>query len=231
MQNFLTTWRGKLRTGDLNIGIMQGCRRGDWRRLKWAMARRRSAERPYFGASDAPIMLVEYGSYACSNCRAAHDRIVDLRDELGDRLAHVFRHKPLPGCDLAVQAAELAERAAECGKFWKVHVALMTHSDGLREDDLETIERQLDLPPKSSAAMQRAAQRVRDDARSAEASGVLITPTFFINGRRYDGPWDDVSFYDALLGALGYRVRAAALDFVNGPLIRVSCSSQLCSPG
>jgi Na+:H+ antiporter, NhaA family len=44
---------------------------------------------------------------------------------------------------------------------------------------------------------------------------VFITPTFFINGRRYDGPWDDRSFTDAMLNSLGHRVRAAALDFAS----------------
>ena len=43
----------------------------------------------------------------------------------------------------------------------------------------------------------------------------MITPTFFINGRRYDGPWDESSFADAMLGTLGHRVRAAALDFAS----------------
>lgn len=170
------------------------------------------------GSTDAPITLVEYGSYACPHCRAAHDRIIDLRDQLGDRLAHAFRHRPLPGSDLAVAAAELAERAAESGKFWKAHVALMTRSESLREEDLEQIARELDLPTQSSPTGKRAAKRVRAHAKSAKASGVELTPTFFINGRLYDGPWDDVSFADALLGALGYRVRAAALDFVNWPL-------------
>ena len=170
------------------------------------------------GSPEAPIALVEYGSYACPHCRAAHDRIVDLRDQLGDRLAHAFRHRPLPGSKLAVPAAELAERAAECGKFWKAHVALMTRSASLRDEDLEAIARELELPPKSSPAGQRAAKRVRAHVNSANSSGVELTPTFFINGRLYDGPWDDISFTDALLGALGYRVRAAALDFVNWPL-------------
>jgi NhaA family Na+:H+ antiporter len=167
------------------------------------------------GAPDAPITLVEYGSYACRHCRAVHGRIIDLRDQLGDRLAHVFRHRPLPDNDLARRAAELAESAAEQGKFWKAHVALMTRSDELQESDLEDIRRELDLPPPSSAAARRGKQRVRADEQSAKASGVRVTPAFFINGRRYDGPWDDASLSDALFGALGYRVRAAALDFVN----------------
>jgi NhaA family Na+:H+ antiporter len=167
------------------------------------------------GAADAPITLVEYGSYACLHCRAAHERIVDLRDQFDDRLAHAFRHRPLPGSELAVRAAELAERAAEKGKFWKAHVALMKRSATLQEEDLEAIASELELPPPASPAGKRAARKVRRDITSADASGVRITPTFFINGRRYDGPWDDVSLTDALLGAMGYRVRAAALDFVN----------------
>ena len=167
------------------------------------------------GDPDAPISLVEYGSYACRHCRAAHDRIVDLRDQLGEDMAHVFRHRPLPGNELAVRAAELAERAAEVGKFWRAHVALMTRSAELTEEDLSSIASELDLPPPSSPGGKRAARGVRDDTRSADANGVRFTPTFFINGRLYEGPWDDASFADAMLGALGYRVRAAALDFVN----------------
>ncbi|HEV2043699.1 MAG TPA: Na+/H+ antiporter NhaA, partial [Sphingomicrobium sp.] len=167
------------------------------------------------GDPDAPIMLVEYGSYACPHCRAAHERIVDLRDQLGDRVSHVFRHRPVPDNELAIRAAELAELAGAHGKFWKAHVALMTRSADLREEDLEAVARELGLPVVSPTAAKRAARRVRRDVQNAEASGVRLTPTFFINGRRYDGPWDDVSFADALLGALGYRVRAAALDFVN----------------
>jgi NhaA family Na+:H+ antiporter len=44
---------------------------------------------------------------------------------------------------------------------------------------------------------------------------VRFTPTFFINGLRYDGPWDEASFTDAMLGSLGHRVRTAALGFAS----------------
>jgi NhaA family Na+:H+ antiporter len=167
------------------------------------------------GEADAPISLVEYGSYACPGCRAVHERIVELRDEFGDRLVYSFRHRPLIGSALALRAAELAERAAASGRFWKAHVALMTRSGDLTEADLDALEQELALPPASSAAGRAAEERVRADIASAQQSGVAITPTFFINGRRYDGPWDDASIADALLGSLGYRVRAAALGFFN----------------
>ena len=49
------------------------------------------------GAADAEITLVEYGSYACPYCRVANDQIARVRDEFGDRLRYVFRHRPLTG--------------------------------------------------------------------------------------------------------------------------------------
>jgi NhaA family Na+:H+ antiporter len=61
----------------------------------------------------------------------------------------------------------------------------------------------------------QAAERVAADIASARASGVRFTPAFFINGRFYDGPWDEVSFTDAIVGSLGHRVRAAALGFAS----------------
>jgi NhaA family Na+:H+ antiporter len=165
------------------------------------------------GPANAPITLVEYGSYACPHCRAANERIAEIRDQLGDRVRYVFRHKPLAGSDLAVPAAELVERATDPKQFWGAHVALMTRSDDLTEDDLVAVARDFGLEGGGPESAARTAERVKDDMESARASGVVFTPTFFINGRRYDGAWDEASFADAMLGRLGHRVRTAALDF------------------
>ena len=59
------------------------------------------------GPANAPITLVEYGSYACPYCRAANERIAHVRDQFGDRLRYVFRHRPLTGSDIARRSAEL----------------------------------------------------------------------------------------------------------------------------
>jgi Na+:H+ antiporter, NhaA family len=169
------------------------------------------------GPLNAPITLVEYGSYACPYCRAANERITQVRGQLGDRLRYVFRHRPLIGSDIARPAAELAESAATHGQFWDAHVALMTRSTTLTEGDLHAVAESLGLTRLDAEAArqtaERARQRVDRDIESARASGVRVTPTFFINGRRYDGPWDESSFTDAMLGSLGHRVRTAALTF------------------
>lgn len=168
------------------------------------------------GPPDAAITLVEYGSYACPFCRAANERIAKLREQFGERIRYVFRHKPLPGSDLARRAAELAESAGDPEQFWRAHIALMTRSETLTEDDLRAVANDLGVADDAPQVNTKSATaRVDDDIASARASGVMYTPTFFINGRRYDGPWDENSFSDAMLGSLGHRVRSAALDFAS----------------
>lgn len=171
------------------------------------------------GRPDAELTLVEYGSYACPYCRAANEPITAVRDRFGNRLRYVFRHRPLTGSDIARRAAELAERAHQCDRFWDAHIKLMSRSATLTEEDLRAVTSDLRGPavdPARAEEVDRHAKaRVDADVQSARASGVKMTPTFFINGRRYDGPWDESSLADALLGSLGHRVRSAALGFAS----------------
>src|SRR5688572_6594829 len=167
------------------------------------------------GPPDAAITLVEYGSYACPHCRAANERVADVRAQFGDRLRYVFRHRPIAG-DLARMSAVLAESAPDEEQFWEAHVALMTRSEALTEDDLRAVEAAIRLRgglPEEPSIRERANARVDADIASARANGVFITPTFFINGRRYEGLWEESGFVEAMLGSLGHRVRSAALDF------------------
>ena len=171
------------------------------------------------GSDRAEITLVEYGSYDCPHCRAANARISEVRSQLGERLRYVFRHRPLSGSELARRAADLVEQAETADQFWSAHVSLMTRSRTLTDDDLRSVAEDLALaqrPAAEAAEVESAArQRVDDDIASSYASGVRYTPTFFINGERYDGPWDEASFTDAMLGSLGHRTRVAALRFAS----------------
>jgi NhaA family Na+:H+ antiporter len=169
------------------------------------------------GDAGADITLVEFGSYTCPYCHAAHAVIADLRDRFGERMRYVFRHRPTTGDPDALRAAELAEYAhASAGKFWDVHDALMMRGPNFAPDDFAKIAADLGLPSRGAAGddgRRQAEVRVQEDIASARRSGVRFTPTFFINGRRYDGPWDESTLAEAMLGSLGHRVHAAALDF------------------
>lgn len=170
------------------------------------------------GNPDAPITVVEYGSYACPYCHAAHEVIGNLRERFGDRMRYVFRHVPLAGRRDAVLAARLAEFAGlAAGRFWAAHDALMRHPPSFDRGELDRIADELEIPARDdehAGEAREAEERVREDARSAHRSGVLVTPTFFINGRRYEGPWDESALAEAMLGSLGHRLHAASVDFV-----------------
>jgi NhaA family Na+:H+ antiporter len=170
------------------------------------------------GPADAEVTLVEYGSYVCAYCHTAHNVIRRLRDDFGDRLRYVYRHLPLTGRKEAARAAELAEYVAQTtGEFWPVHDRLMGRGPVLAQADLDHIAAEFSVPERSDwdpAVAQKVAARVRADARSGLDSGARVTPTFFINGRRYEGAWDEVSLSEAMLRSLGHRIHAASVDFV-----------------
>lgn len=168
------------------------------------------------GNPEAELTLVEYGNYTRRSCHVAHEVIADLRDRFGERLRYVFRHRPAGDSGIARQAAELAEFAYRTkGEFWPIHDALMKREHIYQQEDFDEVAREFDLPPLEDhpEAVEASRVQVQQDLDGAQRSGVVMTPTFFINGRRYEGPWDENTLADAMLGTLGHRVHTAALNF------------------
>jgi len=147
------------------------------------------------GRADAPVTMVEYGDYECPHCGHAYTIIKRVQARLGPALRFVFRNFPLSEVHPhALAAAELAEAAAAQGKFWPMHDALFEHQTALDDHHLERYARSLDLNlPKLKATLggNGPKERVRSDFTSGVRSGVNGTPTFFINGSRFDGNWTD----------------------------------------
>jgi protein-disulfide isomerase len=162
------------------------------------------------GPASAPVTLVEYGDYECPYCGQAYPIVKAAQRKLGKRLRFVFRNFPLSEAHPhARHAAEAAEAAADQGKFWEMHDALFENQNALEDDQLVATARRLRLDAERIAEALEAgtyAQRVREDFRSGVRSGVNGTPTFFINGRRYDGPWADERTF---IGALENAAKAA----------------------
>jgi protein-disulfide isomerase len=167
------------------------------------------------GPDDAPVTLVEYGDYECPYCGMAHPIVKRAQRELGKQLRFVFRNFPLaeshPHARLAAQAAEAA---AAQGKFWEMHDMLFEHQDGLEPEDLTGYAKSLGLDTAKFARDLESgtyAKRVRDDFRSGVKSGVNGTPTFFVNGNRYDGSWaNEEAFIGALRAAAQQGAEASA---------------------
>jgi len=143
------------------------------------------------GLADAPVQLVEYGDYECPYCVQALPGVQRILLRYGDRLLFVFRHFPLVSQHPhAWRAALAAEAAAVQDRFWPMHQHLLDHEHVLTDEELSEHARSLGL---DMAAYERdmhdpaLAEHVRQDALSGLHSGVLGTPTFFLNGRRLEG--------------------------------------------
>jgi protein-disulfide isomerase len=144
------------------------------------------------GSSLAPLVLVEYGDYQCPYCGAAYPIIKRVQHELGTRLRFVFRNFPITNAHpMAQWAAETAEAAAVQGKFWEVHDLLFENQQSLGDETLlDRSAKKLKLDPariRREVAEHVHLPRVEEDYMSGIRSGVNGTPTFFINGLRYDG--------------------------------------------
>lgn len=158
------------------------------------------------GPESAPVTLVEYGDYECSYCGRAYPIVKSLQESLGDELRFVFRNFPLADAHPhAEHAAEAAESAAAQDSFWEMHDTLFEHQDRLDDSALVTYAAELGLDTGQLARELEEGTwegRVREDFRSGVRSGVNGTPSFFINGARYDGNWTNPSqFLDALRSA------------------------------
>jgi Na+/H+ antiporter NhaA len=163
------------------------------------------------GPDDAAVTLLEYGDYQCPYCGQAEEAIRDVLVEFGDDLRYVWRHLPLNDVhEHAQMAAEGAEAAAAQGKFWPMQDLLLAHQDELTGRDLRDYAEQLGLDVDrfvDDVRSRKHAPRIAEDVRSADESGVAGTPSFFINGRRYNGAYD-VDGLTSAVRAARYRAQA-----------------------
>ena len=154
------------------------------------------------GPAQALVTVVEYGDYECPYCGAAYPVVEELRRQFANRLQFVFRHFPLAQSHPhAQEAAEAAEAASAQDRFWEMHDTLYTHQRALDETHLIRYATALGLDPTAfceALSDHSFEERVRHDFMSGVRSGVNGTPSFFVEGVRYDGPYDFESLSAAI---------------------------------
>lgn len=143
------------------------------------------------GPEAARVTLVEYGDYQCPYCKEAETAVAEVVAAYGDSLRLIFRNFPLVEMHPeAMNAAYVAEFAAERGKFWQAHDLLYANQDvlgsGLYERICENLGLSLDELG-DALEQRRYDERISADEEGGIRSGVNGTPTFFVNGERVDG--------------------------------------------
>jgi protein-disulfide isomerase len=154
------------------------------------------------GPLDAKLTVVEYGDYQCPYCGQAYSIVEQLRSEFSDSMRLIFRNLPLVDVHPhAEAAAEMAEAIGLQGKFWEIHDALYENQKDLSDAALSRYAEQVgaDVTTAMNAIVDGGPlQRVEADFEGAIRSGANGTPTFFVNGVRYDGSWQFEPFLQYL---------------------------------
>lgn len=137
------------------------------------------------GNADAKVVLVEYSDFECPFCARFHPTMKQLMDEMGDKVAWVYRHYPLSFHPNAQKSAEGAECVGKLGgndAFWVYADAIseVNSANGkLTPEDISEAAAKAGVNAtsfKSCLDSDEMAQVVKDQASAGGAAGVTGTP-------------------------------------------------------
>lgn len=151
---------------------------------------------PVRGSLNAPVTIVEFADYECPYCQQAQPALNKFEAEYKGKVAFAYKDTPLPMHPHAEKAAEATHCAEKQGKYWEFHDAIF---DGKKLDvsDLKETARALKLDGEAFDKCLDAgdfAELVKAQLTEAQSYKLQGTPSFFINGRFYEG----VLTYDQL---------------------------------
>lgn len=157
-----------------------------------------SGSPPILGAADAPVTIVEFADFECPFCREwaeiLEHEVLPFR---GDKVRILFRYMPLPAHEWALMAAQGAACAARESNdaFWTIHNDLFVDQDTTTK---QNIRQRLDSYARQTRVVDmrrfqecldgnESRDTVREDVALGFKYAVQATPTWFVNGKRYDG--------------------------------------------
>lgn len=147
------------------------------------------------GIKTAPLQLLEYGDYQCPSCGDSYLVVKEVVRELGNDIVFIFRNFPLTDIHPnSFNAALAAEAAGLQNKFWEMYDLLFQHQGNLNDGDLFRFANQLDLDMvrfEQDIRNRRLSSKIEEDISIGLQNGVSGTPTFFINGEKYQGDWEN----------------------------------------
>ena len=155
-----------------------------------------SAERislnPTIGATEAEVVITEFGDFGCHGCQAWHnagikDRILET---YGDKVQFVWQDYPVITAR-SPKAAEAGQCALDQGMFWEFHDAVYEGHEGLSEDALKHYAESLNLNMQAfnncfDSGQHRAT--VEHDLNEGRQLRLRATPSFAVNGQLLPAP-------------------------------------------
>ena len=144
---------------------------------------------PSLGPDNAKVTLVEFSDFQCPYCSKAVLEANQVLRTFPKDVRLVFKQFPLDQHALAGFGAEAALAAQAQGKFWEMHDLLYGGFPDISRVRVFGYAKKLGLDMKRFTAEvdgHKYKARVAAEALEGEEAGVSGTPTFFLNGKKYN---------------------------------------------
>lgn len=169
------------------------------------------------GNAKANNRITLYGDYLSKHSRLVQTADIQLDAELQKEVAFTFRVLPSP-LKASETAARFALAAGLQGKYWDVHRLLFDVSPDFSREEQSALAAKANVNVvqlRSDMYSTRITDRLRSHQNAAKQDGVMAIPALFINGRQYEGVWDDLSIMEEIRRPLGVLVSESRDRFFN----------------
>ena len=163
---------------------------------------------PVVGAATAKLTIVEFSDFQCPYCSKVVQHVKEVERQFPKDVKVVFKQFPLDSHSEAEMAAEAALAAQAQGKFWEMHDLIYAGFPNLNRDLVDGYAQKLKLDINrfnSELASHKYQARVMAEEKEGEAAGVGGTPTFFFNGKKFNGTFDTVTVVPLVKKELGLK--------------------------
>lgn len=162
---------------------------------------------PFKGPAAAKITLVEFSDFQCPYCAAAAAKVDAIMKAYPKDIRLVFKQFPLDMHPQARISAQAALAAQNQGKFWELHDKMFANYRQLSRDRIIAMAREVGLDmTRFTADLENAKSKATINREIDEGVnfGVSGTPSFFINGKKYNGPIEAEALKPILEKELGH---------------------------
>ena len=168
---------------------------------------------PVKGPADARITLVEFSDFECPFCSAAVKQVDIVMAAYPKDVKLIYKQFPLSMHPHAEISAEASLAARDQGKFWEMYELLFKNYRQLSRNSILAMAASLGLDMdkfKSDLDSGKYKAVVEKDLADGEAAGVYGTPSFYINGKQYNGEVTLVALKPILAAELKGESKEAA---------------------
>ncbi|MEP6716623.1 MAG: thioredoxin domain-containing protein [Terriglobia bacterium] len=148
---------------------------------------------PIRGPEKARMTIIEFSDFQCPFCSKAVAEAKEVMRKMPNDVRLVFKQFPLDTHSEAEFGAEASLAAQAQGKFWEMHDLLYAGFPDLSNQKIMAYAKELNLDMarfKADLASHKYRARTRAEEQQGEVAGVSGTPSFFFNGKHYNGAFE-----------------------------------------